>query len=259
MTDSDGGLDPLAEMSPPAAGAEPLPIAPAPGDSTAPGGSEPPTIASAPGAGPDPLPDLRGVDAAHPLVIAVSACLMGHPVGYDGSAWPSSLVARLGLLPSVRLVSFCPEAHTLPVPRRAMTIHGGDGADVLDGLARVIDLDGVDLTDNFLVGAQALLDLVRRSGARLAILTDTSPSCGSSVIHDGSVLPERAYRAAPGVTTALLRRHGIPVISQRDAASLGRLLAALGGEAPDPAAFDFVHDPWYRGYFGPGGPRGPKR
>jgi hypothetical protein len=46
---------------------------------------------------------------------------------------------------------------------------------------------------------------------------------------------------------------GVPVLAQRDFATLGRIVAALDpGFAPDPEAFDFVDHPWYRDYFADG-------
>ncbi len=199
--------------------------------------------------GPDPLPDLSDVSAENPLVIAVSACLTGQPLGYDGSAFPSDPVRALGALPQVTLAPFCPEASQLPTPRRWMCIHGGDGFDVLDGRARVIDVDGVDLTDAFLRGAEALLALVRARGARLAILTDISPSCGSTVIYDGAG-EAPTHQPSSGVTTALLRRSGVPVISQRDHGSLQRLRAALDPAfVVDPDAVDHIDGAWYQQTF----------
>lgn len=196
----------------------------------------------APATGPDPLP----IPGSQPLAIVISACLLGEPVGYDGSSWPSDLVARIARHPRVVAIPFCPETHVLGVPRRWMSIHGGDGFAVLERRATVLNVDGEDLTDAFREGADALLALARERGAQLAILTDVSPMCGSSVIYRGEALPERAYQASSGVGAAALRRAGIPVISQRDAASLQSLLASLDPTfTPDRAAADYVQDPWY--------------
>jgi len=197
--------------------------------------------------GPDPLPDLTSVSAESPLVIVVSACLLGHPVGYNGTGFPSDEVQLICTLANVVALPFCPEAHAMGTPRRWMTIHGGDGFDVLDGGAEVIDVDGQNLSDHFRFGATAMLELVRRERAQLAILTDISPSCGSSVIYDGSSQPERGYQASSGVTAALLRRHGVPVISQRDIRSLQRLRSALDPAfTSDSTARDYVESDWYR-------------
>ena len=190
-----------------------------------------------------------------PLAVVTSACLLGDRVGWDGSSWPSELVLRICEHHSVAAHRFCPENHSLGTPRDFMNLHHGDGYAVLDGTARVITGDGADITEPFMKGAQAMVDLAARTHAVLGILNDASPTCGSNIVHVGEV-PTRDYRAGPGVTTAGLRRLGVCVISQRDHRSLERLMAALDpSHAADPGAFDFVDDPWYRGYFG-GGPPG---
>lgn len=185
--------------------------------------------------------------AEQPLPIVVSACLLGHEVGYDGSSWPHDVIGRICALPNVEAHAFCPENHTLGTPRRWMSIHGGDGHAVLRGDARVVNVDGADLSDPFRAGAAELLRIAQGAGARIALLTEISPMCGGTVIYRGEGLPERVYRAAPGVGAALLREHGVRVVASRDHATLGRLLAHLDpGFDPDPNAIDYVDDPWFQ-------------
>ena len=89
------------------------------------------------------------------------------------------------------VIAVCPEElGGLETPRAACQISGGDGADVLDGNARVIDADGIDQTEAFLSGARAAMEPALAAGAREAILKERSPSCG--VKHD---LPR--WRAGP--------------------------------------------------------------
>ena len=148
-----------------------------------------------------------------PVVYLVSACLLGMPSAYDGQG---RLVAELlALAAQGRVVPVCPEmAGGLPTPRPAAEIVGGSGEDVLEGRARVITIEGQDVTDAYVQGAQATLAAARRCGARLAVLKAHSPSCGSSQIYDGS----HAGRRMPGqgVTAALLRRAGLQVVSEED-------------------------------------------
>ena len=62
-----------------------------------------------------------------------------------------------------------------------------------------------------------------------------SAACGSQVISDGCRLVEaRRYRKGVGIATAMLLQAGIPVVSQRDFRTLGRLRAHLepGYQAP---------------------------
>ncbi len=144
-------------------------------------------------------------------MILVSACLAGIPCRYDGGSSPEPeiqmLVARGVAVP------FCPEvAGGLPVPRPPAEISGGDGRDVLEGRAKVLREDGVDVTEAFLQGAFKALELARRLGVNRAILKARSPSCGVSLIHDGSFTG--SLREGMGVTAALLWKEGI-VLEER--------------------------------------------
>jgi uncharacterized protein YbbK (DUF523 family) len=137
-------------------------------------------------------------------------------------------------------------------------IHGGDGYGVLDGTARVLDENGADLTEKMLEGARAMLAHARQHRVELAVLTDMSAACGSQVISDGCrLVKDRKYQAGAGVAAALLVRNGIPVVSQRDYRTLGRIRALLDPSfTPDPKAVDHHETEWYRAYFAePAGPR----
>lgn len=137
-----------------------------------------------------------------------SACLGGVHCRYDGKAKPNDEIikgvkeGRIGLA--------CPEClGGLKAPRPPAQIKGGDGYDVLDGTARVVDLEGKDVTEAFVRGAEYFLELVRRSGAQHVYLRSRSPSCGVHQIYDGSFTGQK--RPGCGVTTALLKRSGIDV------------------------------------------------
>ncbi len=139
----------------------------------------------------------------------VSACLLGMRCRYDGESKPSaSLLARLrsrDLLP----IPICPEQMGgLPTPRVPNEIRGGDGGDVLDGKARVLDTDGVDRTAAFIAGAREALRLARLLGIGVAYLKTGSPSCGCGFIKCEGRLVE-----GDGVTAALLKRHGLKVVA----------------------------------------------
>jgi uncharacterized protein YbbK (DUF523 family) len=191
----------------------------------------------------------RAATPESPLPILFSACLLGQPTGFDGSAWPAPGALALAGLPSVEPRPFCPEAHVLPTPRPWMTIHGGDGVDVLAGRAQVIDVEGTDLTDAFIAAAdEALLRSRADVGSpRVAVLMDLSPSCGRNVVIYGDVQPTKAYRTGAGVVAARLMDDGVIVIAQRDFRSLALLREALDGTPP--AGDDFVDHPWYRASF----------
>lgn len=145
--------------------------------------------------------------------IVVSACLAGLATTHDGRAKPHPKV--LELLRQGRAVLVCPEQlGGLPTPRPEAEIAGGGGEDVLAGRARVLDLSGADVTENYLRGAGEALKAARLSGAKKAILKAKSPSCGIDRIYDGTF--SGRLRPEAGVTAALLRREGIEVLSDED-------------------------------------------
>lgn len=158
--------------------------------------------------------------------ILVSSCLAGRPVRYDGAAKPVEDDLFERWRSEGRLVPFCPEVSGgLPVPRPPAEIVGGDGADVLDGKARILTDTGDDVTDRFLQGARLALETAQRTGARVALLKEGSPSCGTHRIYDGTFTATK--RPGTGVTTALLQRAGIKVFNENDLAALQNHLAVL--------------------------------
>jgi uncharacterized protein YbbK (DUF523 family) len=162
--------------------------------------------------------------------ILVSACLLGSRVRYDGSAKrvDDEFLARWRA--DGRVVAFCPETSAgLPVPRLPAEIVGGDGAAVLDGTARVLTEIGDDVTDHFVRGAHRALDAAREAGARVALLKESSPSCGTLRIYDGGFTGTRI--PGRGVTTALLKRAGVRVFNEDQIRDAAACLRGLEGSA----------------------------
>jgi len=154
--------------------------------------------------------------------ILVSRCLLGHLVRYDGGAsGPYEQLSRWQA--EGRVVPLCPEvAGGLPTPRAAAEIPGGQGAQVLEGLVRVITTEGEDVSEAFLSGARQALALVRQHGIRLAVLKANSPSCGNLLTYDGSFSGVKVR--GEGVTAALLKQAGVQVFSELE---LSEAVAAL--------------------------------
>ncbi|MFW6053774.1 MAG: DUF523 domain-containing protein [Persicimonas sp.] len=147
------------------------------------------------------------------IYVLVSACLLGRDVRYDGGHCASGHPVLQEWAADGRIAAFCPEvAGGLNTPRRPAEIVGGDGHAVLDGLARVVDCDGVDVTEQFIAGAHSALHAATRARAKLAVLKSKSPSCGRRRIYDGSF--SGTLTAGQGVTAALLSRHGIEVFDE---------------------------------------------
>jgi uncharacterized protein YbbK (DUF523 family) len=140
----------------------------------------------------------------------VSACLLGVACRYDGKSSLDIDIRKL--VEEGKAVPICPEeVGGLSTPRLPAEIVGGDGFDVLDGKAKVINSNGDDVTEEFIRGAQQALQLAQSFGVTEALLKEKSPSCGSQIIYDGTF--QRKKLAGSGVTAALLQRHGIKVIA----------------------------------------------
>lgn len=144
-------------------------------------------------------------------VVLVSACLAGQACRYDGRDAASSRIARA--LQGKEVVPICPEAGAgLGIPRPAVQLCGGTGADVLGGRATAkVKGSGQDVTSYFTFGARLAVDAARRFGATVAILKERSPSCGSNAVWVDGALQE-----GEGVTAAALRAAGITVLSDEE-------------------------------------------
>jgi uncharacterized protein YbbK (DUF523 family) len=196
---------------------------------------------------------LRQPTADNPWRVLLSGCLAGLPCGVDGTDYGfGGTLAAFFAHENVEALPFCPEDAGLGTPRGWPDIHGGDGMDVLDGTARVLDPDGHDLTAGMIAGAQAMARFAETHEVDFAILLDMSGACGSQVISDGSrFVEERTYRRGVGVAAACLLRAGLPVVSQRDFRTLAALQSRLDPTyEPDGAACDHHETEWYRTYFG---------
>ena len=131
-----------------------------------------------------------------PPVYLVSACLLGLPTRYDGLSCPSAECRRQ--LAGALWVPVCPEQlGGLSTPRSPADLVGGNGAKVLVGSARVVNRDGIEVTAQFVKGAEVVLSLARELSVAGVFLKSGSPSCGCGRVT--------------GVTAALLLRDGFPL------------------------------------------------
>jgi uncharacterized protein YbbK (DUF523 family) len=138
--------------------------------------------------------------------VLVSRCLTGELCRWDVKQLNSPVMENLK---EFQICSVCPEMEGgLPCPRPKAEIIGGDGYDVLDGSARVKDEMGNDVTGMFLQGAKITVNLAISQNIKKAFLKEKSPSCGVSFIYK-----EGHLTGGVGVTTALLIRNGVEVIS----------------------------------------------
>ncbi|MEW6531930.1 MAG: DUF523 domain-containing protein [Thermodesulfobacteriota bacterium] len=142
--------------------------------------------------------------------ILMSACLAGLRVRYDGGTrrHPSLSV----LAENAIIIPVCPEIlGGLGIPRPRCWFVGGDGERVLAGQAQVMDENGVDKTEYLIHGAQAALQILKLTSPDLMIFKEVSPSCGLRRVDlEGNKVP------GMGVTTALLKTSGIPILTEED-------------------------------------------
>jgi len=138
--------------------------------------------------------------------ILISACLLGNPVRYDGSDLFIDHPLLKAWQEEGRLISICPEvAGGLSTPRAPAEIVPSD-------TLKIIDSNDLDVSKEFIAGAQKTLELALKNNCAIAIMTESSPSCGSNTIYDGSFSGTK--KDGVGVTTALLEKNGIQVFNQ---------------------------------------------
>ena len=132
-----------------------------------------------------------------------SACLLGIKCRYDGKSKSDEKVIELSK--KEVLIPVCPEQlGGLPTPREPSEQKGNN----------VITQSGKDVTESFLRGAEEVLKLAKLLNIKEGILKQKSPSCGCGKIYDGTF--SKNLIKGDGITTALLKRNGIKVITEEN-------------------------------------------
>ena len=102
--------------------------------------------------------------------LAISACLLGHKVRYDGSHQENEIIKRL--TKCLNIIPVCPEVEIgLGVPREKVELHQQE----LQIHLLTTNKPVIDLTEQMIAYAQIFLNNHKISGM---ILKDKSPSCG---------------------------------------------------------------------------------
>jgi uncharacterized protein YbbK (DUF523 family) len=131
-------------------------------------------------------------------MILVSACLAGVNCNYKGRSCEKESVVEL--VKEGRAIMACPEQlGGLGTPRPPAEIKNG----------RVLTIQGDDITEAFLAGANEVLKICKKYNCQKAILKSNSPSCGCGKICNGNF--EGILIDGYGITAALLKEHGIEV------------------------------------------------
>jgi uncharacterized protein YbbK (DUF523 family) len=158
--------------------------------------------------------------------ILISACLLGENVRYNAEVFPLENEILKNWIFENKLIPFCPEvAGGLPVPRLPAEIVNSTSKGVLNGEGKVINSAGNDVSDNFIKGARLALEIAKKNNIKIAILKESSPSCGSNTIYDGTF--SKSKKMGKGITTTLLEENGIKVFNENQVSEAYLYLKSL--------------------------------
>jgi len=133
----------------------------------------------------------------------ISECMLGVSCRYDAKSKPLDSKILEKLNKRFELIPFCPEAYSLPTPRPAARFIGD----------KIIDINGVDKTEEFLKGAKKALEICENEDISIFIGKEKSPSCGiqkTSAYINGCECKCNTM----GFTSKILKANGIKLISE---------------------------------------------
>lgn len=135
--------------------------------------------------------------------LLVSSCFAGYNTKYNGKNNKLEMIEKLSK--KYKLIYVCPEVvGGLSIPRNPSEILGD----------KVISNKGVDVTNEYNKGANCALYLVKKYNITKALLKESSPSCGSNTVYDGTFSGTKIK--GMGVTASLLTKHGVKIYSENN-------------------------------------------
>ena len=135
--------------------------------------------------------------------IIVSACLLGKNVKYNGLNNYNPLILKLK--EKYELIPICPEVFGgLSIPRNPSEINGD----------KVINNKGIDVTKEFINGANKALKIALDNNIKIAILKDGSPSCGKNYIYDCTFTVTKVNNL--GICAKLFKENNIVIYSEKE-------------------------------------------
>ena len=145
--------------------------------------------------------------------LLISACLCGKNTKYSGG---NNLINDLAKIEEAfELYLVCPEVDGgLTTPRNP-------SEQVED---KVVSNQGVDVTEEFNLGAKIALDVVKKNDIKYALLKESSPSCGPNFIYDGTFSGKKIN--GKGVAAKLLLDNGVLVFSENEIEKLFKIIGA---------------------------------
>ena len=147
----------------------------------------------------------------------MSACLLGVNCNYKGGCsydftkdnrfW-ANLKSKYNIIP------ICPEQQGgLPTPRIPSELLNR-AEEIEQGKGRIISKEGVDVTHNFVKGAEEILRIARLYSVQFAVLKSKSPSCGVKSVYDGTF--KGVLIDGKGYTAYLLNKSNIRLFDEND-------------------------------------------
>lgn len=141
-------------------------------------------------------------------MMIISACLCGCDCKYNGKNNKNESCVEL--LKRGKAVLVCPEQlGGMTTPRVPSEILKNDGK------ISVISKEGKDVSKEFKKGAKEALKIAKLVDAKVAILKNGSPSCGSKYIYDGTFSNNKIE--GKGITAKLFMENEIEVFSEDEA------------------------------------------
>lgn len=135
--------------------------------------------------------------------VLVSACLLGLNCKYDGENNRNEKV--LEYVKDKEVIPVCPEIFGgLQTPRIPSEIVGD----------KVLNREKIDVTKEYQKGAEETLYLAKLFNVKKALLKESSPSCGTNTIYDGTFTGNKINGI--GITAQLLKENGIEIISEKE-------------------------------------------
>lgn len=133
--------------------------------------------------------------------LLISACFCGKNTKYNGG---NNLLPTLEKLKErYELILVCPEVMGgLQTPRDPSEIQG----------EQVFSNKGKDVTEEYLTGARKALEVAMTHQIHKALLKESSPSCGSHFIFDGTFSGKKIR--GEGMTVRLLKKYNIQIYSE---------------------------------------------
>ena len=143
------------------------------------------------------------------MKIAISACLLGENVRFDGSNKKDNKLIEL--LKNHQIVSICPEVLSgFHVPRDMVEIRNN----------KVITKDNKDLTDILYKGSLKCFELIK--DCDLVILKSKSPTCGYKKVYDGTF--SNTLIDGNGIFTDICLKNNLKVYSEKEKEVLSEIL-----------------------------------